>query len=93
MSWQSGLCQTPVLAILLMGWVLPFLLMLLVRKNSQGVVEFEWGVFFCFFFVVISFVGNKIFIQAKKKKKFNLKLAYLISGWISVYQVKTLRTT
>ena len=55
-------------------------------------VEFEWGVFFCFFFVVISFVGNKIFIQAKKKKKFNLKLAYLISGWISVYWVKTLRT-
>ena len=78
-SWQSGLYQTPVLAILLMGWVLPFLLMLLVRKNSLGVVEFEWGVFLSFPLLAIEFLFNK---KKEKKKKFNLKPAYLISGWI-----------
>ena len=68
MSWQSGLYQTPVLAILLMGWVLPFLLMLLVRKNSLGVFEFEWGVFL-FFLCCLFLCWQYNFYSIKKKKK------------------------
>ena len=75
MSWQSGLYQTPVLAILLMGWVLTFLLMLLVRKNSLGEVEFEWGVFLFFLCCYDSCnclpdFGNEHFVMLRVRERY-----------------------
>ena len=46
------------------------------------------GCFFCFSLLSFPLLAIKFLFKQKKKKKFNLKPAYLISGRISVNQVK-----